>query len=76
MADTEAFDQVLDRLRAVVERLEHGNLSLEDSLRTFEEGISLARRGHTLLDAAEKRVELLVRGDGGESVVPFKGGDG
>ncbi len=30
MADTEAFDQVLDRLRAVVERLEHGNLSLED----------------------------------------------
>jgi exodeoxyribonuclease VII small subunit len=73
MADTEGFDQVLERLRGVVERLEHGNLSLEDSLKTFEEGIALARRGHTLLDAAEKRVELLVRGDGAnEGTVPFK----
>ena len=68
----EGFDQVLDRLRGVVEKLEHGNLSLEESLRTFEEGVTLARRGHALLDAAEKRVELLVRGAGGEEeTAPF-----
>jgi exodeoxyribonuclease VII small subunit len=70
------FDQVLERLRGVVEKLEQGNLTLEESLRTFEEGVSLARQGHALLDAAEKRVETLMRApDGGETTVPFRGGD-
>jgi exodeoxyribonuclease VII small subunit len=55
------FDEVIARLRAVVERLEQGNLGLEESLRAYEEGVGLARRGHVLLDGAEKRVELLVR---------------
>ncbi len=72
----EGFDQVLERLRGVVEKLEHGNLSLEESLRTFEEGVMLARRGHTLLDAAEKRVEMLTRGGTGDTVVPFPGDPG
>ncbi len=67
------FDQVLERLRTVVERLEQGNLSLEESLKVFEEGVSLARKGHTLLEAAEKRVEVLVRGPGDADVaVPFE----
>jgi exodeoxyribonuclease VII small subunit len=69
------FDQVLERLRTVVERLEQGNLSLEESLKIFEEGVSLARKGHTLLEAAEKRVEVLVRGPGGvdaDVAVPFE----
>jgi len=67
------FDQVLERLRTVVERLEQGNLSLEESLRVFEEGVALARKGHTLLEAAEKRVELLVRGPGDVDVAaPFE----
>jgi exodeoxyribonuclease VII small subunit len=68
------FDQVLDRLRVVVERLEQGNLSLEESLRVFEEGVALARRGHTLLEAAEKRVEVLTRGPNGDEAVPFERG--
>jgi exodeoxyribonuclease VII small subunit len=72
----EGFDQVLERLKTLVEKLEHGSLSLEDSLRTFEEGVALARRGHAILDAAEKRVEILVRGPEGEQVVPFtRGGE-
>jgi exodeoxyribonuclease VII small subunit len=56
------FDAVLARLRAVVAQLESGELSLEDSLRVYEEGVQMARRGHLLLDRAEKRVELLVSG--------------
>jgi exodeoxyribonuclease VII small subunit len=70
------FDQVLDRLRVVVERLEQGNLSLEESLRVFEEGVALARRGHTLLEAAEKRVEVLTRGPNGDEAVSFDRGGG
>ncbi len=73
----EGFDQVLEHLRAVVDRLEHGNLGLEESLKIFEEGVMLARRGHSLLDAAEKRVEMLTKTPaGGEEVVPFPGAGG
>jgi exodeoxyribonuclease VII small subunit len=67
------FDRLLQRLRAVVSLLETGNLSLEDSLRVYEEGVGLARRGHELLDGAEKRVELLVReGREGVTAVPLE----
>lgn len=66
-ADEEGFDAVLGRLRKVVERLETGNLSLEESLSAYEEGVGLAQRGHLLLDGAEKRVELLIAG-GSQSV--------
>jgi len=59
------FDQIVERLRAVVTRLEDGNLSLEESLSAYEQGVGLARRGHELLEKAEKRVELLVRDSDG-----------
>ena len=75
-APDEGFDQVYGRLKQLVEKLEQGSLTLEESLKTFEEGVGLARRGHGILDAAEKRVELLVRGPEGETVVPFRGGGG
>jgi exodeoxyribonuclease VII small subunit len=65
--EEEGFDVVLTRLRKVVERLETGNLSLEESLSAYEEGVGLATRGHGLLDGAEKRVELLIAG-GSQSV--------
>jgi len=54
------FDDILTRLRALVERLESGNLPLEDSLRYFEEGMDLCRQGAAVLDKAEKRVEVLL----------------
>ena len=48
------FDQILARLREVVMRLESGELSLEQSLVVYEEGVALARRGQHLLASAEK----------------------
>ncbi len=65
------FDQILVRLREVVGRLESGELSLEQSLQVYEEGVALARRGQQLLVTAEKRVEILVSGSGGVEVAPF-----
>ena len=71
--DQPGFDELLERLRAVVERLEGGKLTLEESLAAYEKGVSLARRGHTLLDRAEKRVELLVKaGPSGVETAPFE----
>lgn len=58
--DGARFDEILNRLRSVVEKLEGGNLSLEDSLKFFEEGIGLCRRGATILDSAERKVEVLL----------------
>lgn len=58
------FDDILSRLRTIVERLESGNLPLEDSLRFFEEGMELCRQGAAVLDKAEKRVEVLLAGAG------------
>jgi exodeoxyribonuclease VII small subunit len=64
--DPVRFDDILSRLRALVERLESGNLSLEDGLRYFEEGMELCRQGATVLDKAEKRVEILLSTASGE----------
>jgi len=68
----ERFDELLDRLRKLVGKLESGNLTLEDSLRCFEEGIVLCKRGTTILDGAEKRVDvLLARTGGGTETAPL-----
>jgi exodeoxyribonuclease VII small subunit len=65
------FDQLLARLREVVTRLESGELSLEQSLAVYEEGVGLARRGQQMLATAEKRVEVLVSAAGVVEVAPF-----
>lgn len=58
------FEEVMDRLQAVVEQLEEGDLPLEQSLMIFEEGVRLSRAGAKRLDEAERRVEeLLAAGD-------------
>jgi exodeoxyribonuclease VII small subunit len=54
------FEAALKRLTAIVERLESGDLSLEQSLQLFEEGTRLSRTSQQQLDAAEKRVEELL----------------
>lgn len=58
--DTMGIDEILDRLEGVVQALEAGDLPLEEALRRFEHGVGLARRGSTLLDAVEERVEQLL----------------
>ena len=51
----------LERLEAIVEALEEGGLSLDESLKRFEEGIHLSRRCEKALTEAEKRIEILVK---------------
>jgi len=55
------FEASIERLEAVVDRLESGELSLEESLGAFEEGVALTRRCAAQLDAAEQRIEKLAR---------------
>ncbi|MAJ60159.1 MAG: exodeoxyribonuclease VII small subunit [bacterium TMED88] len=58
-------EAALDRLEAIVGRLEAGELTLEESLSCFEEGVRLTRNCAEKLEAAERRIEVLTReGDG------------
>ena len=58
------FEQSMKRLETIVEELEAGELSLEDSIARYEEGIKLSRRLTQVLDASEKRIERLVEKEG------------
>ena len=53
------FEQSLDALEQLVDKMEHGEMSLEDSLAAYERGVSLYRRCQTALEQAELRVRLL-----------------
>ena len=69
------FEQQLASLEALVESLESGELSLEDSLKSFETVIKVARECQQALKAAEQKVEILMR-QGDELVSqPFVGSD-
>jgi exodeoxyribonuclease VII small subunit len=59
------FEDGMAALEVLVARLESGDLTLEDALRAFEEGVTLVRALNERLTAAEQRVELLVRGTDG-----------
>ena len=65
-ATTMNFEESMKRLETIVEELEGGELSLEDSIARYEEGVKLSRRLTQTLDEAEKRIERLVERDGGE----------
>ncbi len=58
------LEQSLDTLEALVERMESGELSLEESLKAFEEGVKLTRECQQALRAAEHKVRILLAGEG------------
>lgn len=55
------FEKKLGRLEQIVGKMEKGDLSLEDSLKMFEEGVKLSRECHMQLNEAEQKVKLLVQ---------------
>ncbi|TAN03900.1 MAG: exodeoxyribonuclease VII small subunit [Rhodanobacteraceae bacterium] len=65
------FEQSLSELEALVARMEGGELSLDESLRSFERGIALFRGCQTALEQAEARVKLLLDPEHPESAKPF-----
>ncbi len=65
-----SFEATLERLHHIVERLESGELDLEESLHLFEEGVRLSRASQARLNSAEKRIEeLLAVSEDGQPVV-------
>jgi exodeoxyribonuclease VII small subunit len=60
-APAQRFDEILEELQRIVARLENEDLPLEQALAAFERGVTLSRSGQGILDAAERRVEVLLR---------------
>ncbi len=58
----ESYEDLVQRLEASVERLEGSDLSLDQALAAYEEGVSLAAQCQKLLDAAQQRIETLREG--------------
>lgn len=67
------FERSLAELEAIVDKLEEGDLSLDDSLRHFERGVQLTRVCQGALKQAEQKVEILLRRSGAEefAAAPF-----
>lgn len=67
------FEAALEKLEQIVKKMEAGDLSLDDSLKMFEEGVKLAKQCGSRLDAAEKKIEILMKTEGGKAEpIPFE----
>ena len=72
-AQGETFEAALKQLEEIVQRLERGELPLEESLKLYEEGIRLSRLCHAKLEEAEGKIELLMKDAKGELVLDDQG---
>jgi exodeoxyribonuclease VII small subunit len=71
--DAPSFEQALQQLEQIVQKLEKGELPLEDSLKLYEDGIRLSRLCHAKLEEAEGRIEVLLKDARGEPVTDAAG---
>jgi exodeoxyribonuclease VII small subunit len=69
------FDSQLKELEALVQLMERGDLTLDESLAQFEKGIALLRGCEAQLKAAEQKVQILSQQNGGETLADFAPGD-
>ena len=65
------FEASLDQLEQLVDQMEEGELTLEDSLKAFEQGVKLTRECQQALKAAEQKVQLLMEKNGELVTEPF-----
>lgn len=73
MMPEKSFESSLEELEHIVRQLEGGDLPLDRSLELFEQGVRLSRECQKRLDEAERKVEILLRGnDGDYKPAPFE----
>ena len=70
---SETFEAALKQLEEIVQRLERGELPLEESLKLYEDGIRLSRLCHAKLEEAEGKIELLMKDARGDLVLDDQG---
>ena len=71
-----AFEQSLSELESLVKQMESGDMSLEESLKAFEQGVKLTRHCQTALNEAEQKVHQLLEQNGELVSEPFDANTG
>ncbi len=69
------FEKALKELEKLVEKMEEGDMSLEDSMKQFERGVALTRSCQKALAEAEQKVQILLQNAGNDELVAFKDND-
>ena len=69
------FEKALKELEKLVENMEEGDMSLEDSMKQFERGVALTRSCQKALAEAEQKVQILLQNAGKDELVAFKDND-
>jgi exodeoxyribonuclease VII small subunit len=68
-----SFEEALAKLEQITKELEEGDLSLEESLKYFDEGVKLAEQCNSKLNEAQKKIEILLKKNDGLEPTPFDG---
>ena len=68
----QTFESSLAEINTVIEKMEHGDLSLEQSLNHFERGIKLIKHAQKILQEAEQKVQILMKNNGDEKLVDYE----
>jgi len=70
------FEKTLANLEKIVDRLESGDLTLDESIAAYEQGVKALKQCYEILRDAEKKVEILLQGENGtQESAPFEPGD-
>ncbi|MGR9101379.1 MAG: exodeoxyribonuclease VII small subunit [Gammaproteobacteria bacterium] len=69
--NTGSFEESLAELEKLVEQLEQGDVTLEESLKSFERGVTLTRACQKALQEAEQKVQILLEKNGKQTLEPF-----
>lgn len=72
---SQSFEEALGALEDIVNRLDTGELGLEDALTAFEDGVKLVKQCQKTLTAAQQKVEILTENTSGETLTPFQTDD-
>lgn len=66
------FEEKLKKLESISEKMREDNISLDDSIKSFEEGIKIATELEKELESFEKRIQILISDDNGDHLEDFK----
>ncbi|MCK4626378.1 MAG: exodeoxyribonuclease VII small subunit [Phycisphaerae bacterium] len=64
--EKQTFEQAMEKLEGIVEQIESGQIGLAESIAEYEKGVKLIKQCRTILDAAEKKIQLLARNENDE----------
>jgi len=70
------LETAMEEVSQLIEKMEHSELSLEESLNNFERGVTLVKHCQKILEEAEQKVQILIQTNNQEKLIPYENEDG